>query len=572
VRFLALAADYDGTLAHDGRVPDETVDALRRAREAGHRLIMVTGRVLPQLHEVFPHLDLFDRIVAENGALLYDPATTQERLLAPEPPEDLTRGLRDRGVPVDVGRVVIATAEPFGTTCFEVIHALGYEHDIFFNKGSIMILPSGISKGSGLDAALRDLDVSPHNVVCVGDAENDHSLLRAGEARVAVANALPSLKEEADWVTPGERGRGVVQLIDQMLEDDLAALSAKLSRHDIPIGKTDAGEEVTLPSYGHNILIAGTSGGGKSSLVTALIERLAQRCFQFCVVDPEGDYETVDFAIQIGTTDIRPDEREILTTLVNPRENVIVNLLAVPLSDRPSFFEHLLTMLEEMRTRTAHPHFVVVDEAHHMLPRDWEPAPETLPLELRKVIFVTTRPDIVSPAVLRTVKTVLAVGDNIDRTIADFCSAQGLPAPSLPSLSVPHGRAIRWTPSDPDQVIRFTVAPSSTKRHRHIRKYAFGDLGPESFHFRGPEQRLNLRARNLQTFIDLAKGVDDATWLYHLRRHDYSHWVREMVKDPDLAYEIADVENNEALNPQESRNQISQAIEHRYTAPAGTAP
>jgi hydroxymethylpyrimidine pyrophosphatase-like HAD family hydrolase len=225
VRYDALACDYDGTLATDGQVDDTTVNALERVRASRRKLVLVTGRQLPDLIQVFPRIELFDRVVAENGALLYNPSDRSERTLAEPPPEEFVAELRRRGVsPVSVGRVIVATCEPHKTTVVEVIRKLGLELEVIFNKGAVMVLPSRIDKAIGMDAALAELGLSHHNVVGVGDAENDLTFLVRCECAVAVANALDSLKEQADLVTAGERGAGVVELIDRLLQSDLAEL------------------------------------------------------------------------------------------------------------------------------------------------------------------------------------------------------------------------------------------------------------------------------------------------------------------------------------------------------------
>jgi len=78
MRYVALACDYDGTLASDGRVAEPTLEALRRLRASGRKLVLVTGRELEELISVFPDLDLFEWVVAANGALLYEPSTRTE--------------------------------------------------------------------------------------------------------------------------------------------------------------------------------------------------------------------------------------------------------------------------------------------------------------------------------------------------------------------------------------------------------------------------------------------------------------------------------------------------------------
>jgi hydroxymethylpyrimidine pyrophosphatase-like HAD family hydrolase len=232
MRYLALAVDYDGTIAHDGIVDNLTRDALGRVSPSGRRLLLVTGRDLDELFAAFPHYKIFDRIVAENGALLYDPATKTIRSLAPEPPPSLVAELRRRGVPLSVGRSILATVEPYEHAVLEAIKTLGLEWHVIFNKGSVMALPSAITKATGLAAALDELKITPDQVIGIGDAENDHAFLRYCGLGVAVANALPSLKNNADLVTSGSRGAGVIELIDRLLTDELAAIAPRTANHE----------------------------------------------------------------------------------------------------------------------------------------------------------------------------------------------------------------------------------------------------------------------------------------------------------------------------------------------------
>jgi HAD superfamily hydrolase (TIGR01484 family) len=222
MHYLALAADYDGTLATHGRVDESTVEALRRLRSSGRKLLLVTGRELNELLELFLNAELFDWIVAENGALLYRPEVRRERLLAEPPPEEFVTALKQRGVePISVGRVIVATWEPHGTAVLDVIRELGLPLHMILNKRAVMVLPSGVDKATGLTAALAALGISPRSVVAVGDAENDHAFLELCGCAVAVANALPGLKQRADLVTSASRGAGVVELIGKLLADDL---------------------------------------------------------------------------------------------------------------------------------------------------------------------------------------------------------------------------------------------------------------------------------------------------------------------------------------------------------------
>jgi hydroxymethylpyrimidine pyrophosphatase-like HAD family hydrolase len=222
VRYRALATDFDGTIAHDGVVDPPTVAAMERARAAGLSLLLVTGRELADLFNTFEQVRLFDRIVAENGALLYTPASGNVRQLAESPPALLVDRLTREGVPFSVGSSIVATVEPHEHAVLAAIRDLGLEWHVIFNKGSVMALPSGITKATGLGPALDELDIAPADTVAVGDAENDHAFLAMCGFKVAVSNALPGLKEVADVVTVAARGEGVTELIDQLLSGALA--------------------------------------------------------------------------------------------------------------------------------------------------------------------------------------------------------------------------------------------------------------------------------------------------------------------------------------------------------------
>jgi HAD superfamily hydrolase (TIGR01484 family) len=231
MQYLALATDYDGTLAHDGHVAPKTLAALHRLKESGRKLIMVTGRELPELREAFAELPIFDLVVVENGGLLYWPEGEREQLLAEAPPAAFVAGMADRGIkPFSVGRAIVATWQPHESAVLELIQELGLEYQLIFNKGAVMILPSGVNKATGLVEALKQLEISPEQVVGVGDAENDHAFLDSCAVAVAVDNAIDSLKAKCDLVMPGHHGQGVVQLIDRMLSDDLASLGPREPR------------------------------------------------------------------------------------------------------------------------------------------------------------------------------------------------------------------------------------------------------------------------------------------------------------------------------------------------------
>jgi hydroxymethylpyrimidine pyrophosphatase-like HAD family hydrolase len=573
MRYLTLCCDYDGTLAHNGKVSDATLAALERVLESGRRLVLVTGRELDDLQAAFPQLELFERVVAENGALLYRPASREEKLLAERPPDRFIDLLNERGVgPMSVGRVIVATWEPHEVTVLEAIRDLELELQVIFNKGAVMVLPAGVNKATGLAAALEEMGLSAHNAIGIGDAENDHAFLSFCECSVAVANALPMVKETADFVTGGDHGAGVIELIDELLADDLAGREDRLTRHHILLGTDADGREVHVRPYGSNLLVVGTSGSGKSTVATGLLERLAEREYTFCVIDPEGDYEEFESAVPLGTPERAPGLDEVLQLLSKPGQNAVVNLVGLPIADRPSFFLALLPRLQELRARTGRPHWLVVDETHHLLPAAWEPAYLTLPEKLNGLVCITVHPNLIATAALEGIDTIVALGAHPEVMLREFSEKVGEPAPLTEAVALEPSEALVWLPEEGRSPFRLRIAPSRTERRRHSRKYAEGELGPDrSFYFRGAEGKLNLRAQNLILFLQLADGVDDETWVYHLRQGDYSRWLEDCVKDETLAEEARRVEALAEVSPQESRDLIRKVIEEHYTLPAPTS-
>src|SRR5262250_969939 len=274
MRYLVLACDFDGTIATDGNVRDETLAALRRLRDSGRKIVLVTGREMEDLLKIFPAIEVFDRVVAENGGVLYRPTSREYRALGEPPSPAFVEALRARKVsPLAVGHCIVATWQPNEGAVLEVIRDLGLELQVIFNKGAVMVLPSGLNKATGLEAALLELGLSPHNCVGVGDAENDHAFIRLCECGVAVANALPLVRDRADWVTPSRNGDGCAELIDRLVANDLADL--ELPRHSILVGTRAEGEEVRLDPHGIAVLVAGASGSGKSTFTKSVLERLA---------------------------------------------------------------------------------------------------------------------------------------------------------------------------------------------------------------------------------------------------------------------------------------------------------
>jgi hydroxymethylpyrimidine pyrophosphatase-like HAD family hydrolase len=566
--FHVLASDYDGTVAENGRVPETTARALARVRDSGRKLVLVTGRTLPDLERVCPELErMFDLVVAENGALLYQPRGRQVRALGPPPEDALLRELTRRGVAFDVGTSSIHTAASAAEPSLAAIRAAGVDRTPVFNRGALMLLPGGVTKGTGLGAALETLGISLHNTVGVGDAENDHAFLTLCEFSVAVADAVAALRERADHVTSAPGPRGVVEFIEAHLLQDVAELIRSVPRHQIRVGEREAGP-VTIPAHGTNLLVVGPSGAGKSRLAAVLTERLLESGRSVCLVDPEGDYDSLAdlrAVIALGGKDEHalPSAKE-LEQLLRKTGGLVLNLSGLSRAEKVTYGTQVLTVAARVRGATGMPHWTTIDEAHHLMPADGSPAADVLAaladglclitLDAKELAAPVRAPinAVASPAAKELQGAVQVLG-----WVAAGPGPAGAPAPGEMVL------VFRESAGEP---VRFQPDERRSAHRRHVRKYAEGELPPDrSFYFRGPQNALNLRAANLVRFREIAEGIDDATWEHHRTQGDYSAWIRAQVKDPDLARIVEEVEAAQNLPPPESRRRLLEAIRARYS-------
>jgi hydroxymethylpyrimidine pyrophosphatase-like HAD family hydrolase len=570
MRYKVFATDYDGTLAKDERVSTETIQQLQRLKASGRICILVTGRELKDLLRIFPQYELFDRIVAENGALVYRPDTGEEKILAEPPPMSFIKELQLAGVqPLSVGKVIVATWEPHHLKVLEIIKKSGIERQVIFNKGAVMILPPGINKATGLKAALQEMNLTYHNVVAVGDAENDSHLLQMAECGVAVNNALPPLKQLADWTTKKSQGEGVQELIGKLLTDDLRELDVILKKHYIQLGRHPDETPFKISPYSRGVLVTGKSMAGKTTLAAAFLEQLLDHQYQFCLIDPEGDYDHYEGSpavIRVGDADHAPEVKTIVALLKNPGQSCLVCLVAVPMEKRHGFFRKLANLLVQEQALLGHPHWLILDEVHHLLGTVPEPPFLELPEYFKNFMMLTTSPDLVNPVLLRQVDIVLVPGKNAQNAIQLFATLTGRLAPTETGTDQPlQGQALVWDCLEKLPPFLIDTLVPTVHLQRHKRKYAKGDLKEHSFYFNGPKG-LQLKARNLADFIQISGQVDGDTWEYHLQRHDYSSWFGGAIGDQELARAARTIEAA-GHDSEASREEIKKLVEENYTGP-----
>ncbi len=467
MRYTAVALDFDGTIAHDSEVPGTVIEGLQRLKETGRKLLLVTGRELPELLSIFKGIGIFDRVVAENGALLYRPHNGERVELGEAPPPKLVEMLLARGVPISVGQSIIATVEPHETVVLETIRALGLERPVIFNKGAVMILPPGINKASGLRHALQELGLSARNLVAAGDAENDPALLDSAEYSVAVANAITTLKEAADRVTNGPRGDGVLEVIADLIEHDLTKAPPKRERRALSIGKDAAGREVTVAPAGVSMLVTGGHGSGKSSFTRRMLERLCTAGYQFCVLDGRGEYLDFQPAVVFGTQETLPDPFEILTALEKPDVQAVVCLAAVLPAKRAAFFEKLNFELRALREKTGRPHWLVIDEAQELTPRMDTVAAEREP-PAENTIYVTSDPSAIDPRIVASAQIVVVRGANARQSLEALAGVLPSDRPPEPLRAPGESEALVWFRRS-GQAPQLVTLPARTHPDRAMR-------------------------------------------------------------------------------------------------------
>jgi HAD superfamily hydrolase (TIGR01484 family) len=557
MHFLALAVDYDGTLAENGSVPEHVCASLALLKKSGRKLLLVTGRELQALKHHFPRLDLFDLVVAENGALLYEPATETEALIADPASTELVGRLRDKGVsPLSVGRSVIATWHPFEEAVVSTIRELGLELQITFNKDAIMVLPSCVNKASGLAAALRRLGICELNVVAVGDAENDHSFLSICGCSAAVSNAIDSIKASADIRLVHDHGRGVGELIDMLLEKDAALVPVE--RIGMLLGQTRDTRRVWLPPESV-LLVIGNSGSGKSSYVTWLTERMVQAHQGFCIIDPEGDYLTLEDAVTVGGLTVPPTTEESVHHLLQAQLNVVVSALALDSAGRVQLFGEMLPFIHELRSASGRPYWLIVDEAHYMLPHCalWPPGF----LGNIGAVIVALDFDQVCPSLLQGVNVLVTLGSTARELVEQFARRLERRCPEFPERMPGPEYACLWNLQDDKEVLLLDQVRPAQKHHRHSGKYVAGNVG--TWHaFRFPS--LGQSASNLKEFLSLSEQLGEPALRVHMQAGDFSNWLREVIRDDVLANQTHGIETDKTLTPCAALEEIARMVQSRY--------
>jgi hydroxymethylpyrimidine pyrophosphatase-like HAD family hydrolase len=571
----ALACDYDGTIASRDRIGPAALDALIRAREAGLRLILVTGRTFFELARVCERLDLFDAVVAENGAVIYRPGVGTIGDQAPPPPPRLLVELDRRDIPYQLGRVVIGTARAYEANVRAALDAVGVSFELIPNRAALMLLPTGVSKGSGVRAVIRELGFSFHDVLGLGDAENDLDLFDACGFSGCPASAEPAVRERADWVFPGESGDAIARAINGPILGGRLPLDSR-RRHRLVLGwAVDTAEPVTIPAREVIVLVHGDPLSGKSWLAGALVERLKRGAYATCVIDPEGDYDVLARVPGVTCTTIDGESAMVEALGLferNPTACLVANLADLPHARKLKVIERGLAVIAELRARVGLPHWVVLDEAHYSLHQGGV-AEATLALEHKGFCLATYRSSWLRPSVIRAVDVLILARTSrpderafLDTLLSETAWRNQRVVPALGDL--PHGQFIAIQPdrTGTRTAVSFVATPRETPHVRHLRKYADSTLLPDQrFLFRWPDGRLAATAESFASFRQAVASIDDLVLADHARRRDLSRWVLDVFADKTLGVQLRKLEARwERGEVPDLRRELERLIAFRY--------
>jgi hydroxymethylpyrimidine pyrophosphatase-like HAD family hydrolase len=579
MKFCVLALDYDGTIALDGQLDPDVRTAIGEARERGITVVFVTGRTLADLQRVAGPLDFVDAVVAENGAVLAT-ADGNTRLIGQPPPPSFLDELRRLGVPFSAGECVVETEASFAPQILAAIRNLELPLVLLFNRGRLMVLPQGISKGLGLREVLTLLRFSPHNAIGIGDAENDHDLLAECEYAVAVGWGSKALQAVADEIIPGN-GPAAAAAYIRRAATAMRLPPERVDRSRLVLGTAENNNPLAVAIRGRNLLIAGDPRSGKSWVNGLICEQLILQGYTLCVIDAEGDYrgfESLPGVVVFGGYAPPPELPDLARVLHHPFMSAVVDLSHVPYLDKVAYLNTLLPMLASLRRTTGLPHRIVVDEAHYFL---HEPnVKEMVDFDLGAYTLVTYKLSDLHPDIRAAIEGVIVKRTTDPREVRALLSMAGTKndepvwRPVFAGLSVDEGILLPGIQEAGGGLRKFKLSPRSTLHVRHKAKYVDLQLVEEQgFVFTEDGKPIGKPARTLGQFVSLLKTLPLAVLEEHARRGDFSQWIAEVFHDHGLASEIRKVEHRFRLgHTRDLCDALAGLIRERYELPGSVQP
>lgn len=578
-----LAFDLDGTLAEDGKVDAKTWETLREARQAGFALILVTGRQVDTFESMGPFDELFEALVAEDGAAIYFPRNEAMVLPFGRLDSDFVTSLERLNLPMERGVSIVATWKPHDTAILPLIRKHPGAVTIEYNRDAVMVLPPGATKGTGLQVALHELGYSMRNVLACGDAENDRSLFEVAEMAVAVANAPEEVKQLADLVLPVQDGEGIRWLVKELIKGQIPHHRLRRQRL-LPVGQRLSGARINIsPSVllDGNMAIVGSSTSGKSWLAGLLAEALLKEGYQICVIDPEGDYtglRAFPHTLVLGGLESRlPAIPELITLSEYTNLSLILDLSLSNVDERASYVTDLMQALGSFRARRGRPHWFLFDEIQNFCQGDDNQLTALIRSRMNDGGFclVTYQPSHVSSRLLEGVDhwllTRMQVEDEVQtlQSIIQQKHRCKLEISDLTTLPIGQAKLIlkeeKHNPCPKGSTIAFYTARRVVPHVRHLHKYLRAPLpNHRRFYFHNfPGDGDVPPAASLWEFREALQVVSDKTLDYHLSRGDFERWIADVLRDKELARRIRKIAHR-PLDRKAIRDALSKTVADRY--------
>ena len=572
MKLFALAIDYDGTIALNDAVDVSVREAIAQLRTRGVTVVLATGRILDDLRRVAGDLHFADVVVAENGAILHFPESGHTSTLAPPVSPALIEELLRAGIASHAGRSLIDADAADAPRLLEAIRRLELPQVLIFNKSRVMVMPQGVSKGTGLHAALDTLRLSARNTVAIGDAENDHELLRLAEVGEAVPWASPALRELADRVLPGD-GIGAIVAELEVLAATTTVPVTERPRRRLLLGHTEDGREFWLGARGRNVLIAGDTKSGKSWVAGLLGEQLILHGYSLCVIDPEGDYralEALPGVSVLGGDDPPPTPQQLMRALRYPDRSVVIDLSQQPQDAKHAYIRATLPALNVIRQHTGLPHRIILDEAHYFL-HDGN-AGRLLDLERNGYTVVTFCASKLPRALLAATEVIVVTCESnpveIDalRKLCDRCSSSTrVDWELLRHLRPGQAVALPMTEETGGRLLLLNVARRFTAHVRHRQKYVDVPVSEGQAFVFGSGPGAVPRIRTLRQFVQHIERSPRPVIYPFIERGDFSRWLRDVFGDHTLAADIRIIETLHRSTPSaDTVDQIIDAVRSRY--------
>jgi hydroxymethylpyrimidine pyrophosphatase-like HAD family hydrolase len=571
VKLSVLALDYDGTTARHDSMGPLVREAIAAARARGIAVLLVTGRILDELRRVAGDLSFVDGVVAENGAVLHIPARGHTTTLAPPLPSGFVDELRRRSIPHQRGQCLVDTDANEAPTLLDLIRTLQLPLVLIFNAGRVMTMPQGVSKATGLRIMLDTLRRSSHNMVAIGDAENDHELLRLAEVGAAVEWGSPALRAAADTVVAGSGPRGVAEYVQTLAGSGRIPIPAR-ARRRLRLGYTEDAREFSLAVRGRNVLVAGDAKSGKSWVAGLLCEQLILHGYCVCVIDPEGDYTSLDAlpgVTVLGGDDPPPSPSDLLRMLRYPDRSLVIDLSQRPQDEKIEYIRGVLPLLNEVRRKTGLPHRILVDEAHYFL-HD-AASHHLLDLDANGYTFVTYWASRLPQELLAATEVMIVTRESNPveiEALRRWCS-KSAPVDAaqwtvLSRLATAQAVALPLTEESRGELVQFTLGARLTPHVRHREKYVDVPVSEaRAFVFTPNGHQGSRVVRTLRQFVaELERRRDLGGYL---QRGDVSRWVADVFGDHSLAAELREREAAYRVVPMtETVPAIVAAIRARY--------